>query len=249
MECVPHEVKLLAVDILDALIYFPRESARTGGLPMLAQNVNVFGELGVGKGLYNGFLPSLLRYTLSNLKKAGGEKKKKKKKDGIGIGIGNAIAGMNDDPNLEVGMAFVSATTQPNVTSSVAFSNINLLHTQRNQFEWIDKVFTLISSVVNVQSGSSAMTDCGLVPAMLSIVKAANDDDENDEEVSCDLVTKLVSFLQPQLTQSTGRGRCSLWQFENLHCGQVRANFGSRDSVPYQRADRVQRFERERVAD
>lgn len=36
---------------------------------------------------------------------------------------------------------------------------------------WVEAVFSLVWAVVSVQPGAAAMTECGLIPALLNVVQ------------------------------------------------------------------------------
>ncbi|CAN0274293.1 unnamed protein product, partial [Discosporangium mesarthrocarpum] len=36
---------------------------------------------------------------------------------------------------------------------------------------WVEVVFSLVWAVVSVQPGAAAMTDCGLIPALLNVIQ------------------------------------------------------------------------------
>ena len=97
------------------------------------------------------------------------------------------------DEDLSLGLAFVSATASPSPASTsatatststststaTATANASLslhvpqLPTPLEQLEFIDAVFTLISEVVAIPQTAAAMTDCGLVPALLTILESS----------------------------------------------------------------------------
>ncbi|GMI10544.1 hypothetical protein TrRE_jg12008, partial [Triparma retinervis] len=154
----PHGIRLLAIDVLVALVS-PRSDGPQG-IPSLARHVNVMGELGVGKGQYMGLLPSLLRDCVSTLSAPPSPPP-------------SSLPLKDED--LSLGLAFVSATASPsNPTPTPTIPPPPLVPTTPiDQLEFIDAVFTLISEVVAIPQTAAAMTDCGLVPALLTILESS----------------------------------------------------------------------------
>ena len=121
-------------------------------------------ELGVGKGQYLGLLPTLIRYSLTALKSfflnqerncdSNGECKENMKN----IGMGNDSV---MDIGLELGLAFLRATKPPPMPLAVR---------EERALEFIDFILTLTSSVISIPSGTASLTDCGIVPALVSTI-------------------------------------------------------------------------------
>ena len=150
---VPYTVRNLALETLTALV--ARRDGTSGGLTGVARQANVLIELGVGKGLYLGILPTLVMYSLASLgsflandraKLENGPKEQQKEDEEIA---------------LEVGLSFVHATRPPQ--SGPGDQVMRALR-------FIDTVLTLTSAVVSAPSGTAALTDCGLIPALLNTV-------------------------------------------------------------------------------
>ena len=181
---IPMDLQLLAMDVLAALVS-QRDDA-SGGLGPIGRAVNVFQELGVGKGQYMGLLPSLLRYSLAALNEAAAMPSAASQQRIMQSQQSQQSQSQSQQPlllldeehlsasDLSLGLAFVSATSPTG--GRLAARNHHEPHSPRvlvsveeSLLLWIDAVFNLISSVVAVPSGAAAMTDCGLVPALLSI--------------------------------------------------------------------------------
>jgi E3 ubiquitin-protein ligase HUWE1 len=150
---VPYDIRTLAIEALTALV--ARRDGTSGALTGVARHSSVLSELGVGKGQYLGLLPTLIRYSLSSL--------------------GSFLSTRENQPEptvaperspeeaiaFEVGLAFVEATMPPPMSRIVQLERA---------LEFIDAVLTLTSAVVSTPSGTSALTDCGLIPALLTTV-------------------------------------------------------------------------------
>jgi hypothetical protein len=150
---VPYEIRKLALEALTALV--ARRDGTSGALTGVARHSNVLSELGVGKGQYLGLLPTLIRFSLASL--------------------GSLLSAREHDEPLpaspekssedaiafEVGLAFVEATLPPPLPRVVQLERA---------LEFIDSVLTLTSAVISTPSGTSALTDCGLIPALLTTV-------------------------------------------------------------------------------
>ncbi len=156
---VPYTVRTLAVEALTALVA-RRDGA--GTLTNVARQTNVLSELGVGKGQYLGLLPTLIRYSLASLNSfllRGGAKNR-------GDGDIKPLGSDNDsdrmkDLGLELGLAFLEATKPP---------PLPLREREERALEFIDSVLTLTSAVISVPSGTASLTDCGIIPALVSSV-------------------------------------------------------------------------------
>jgi E3 ubiquitin-protein ligase HUWE1 len=152
-QAVPFSVRMLALEALTALV--TRRDGSTGALSSASRLSSVLTELGVGKGQYLGFLPTLIRYALASLGSVSLQ--------GSTSGQNNeADASMDLEPEstaFEIGLAFVEATMAPEPP--------RIIQVER-ALEFIDSVLTLTSAVVSTPTGTSALTDCGLIPALLT---------------------------------------------------------------------------------
>lgn len=156
---VPYELRELALQALTALV--GRRDGTTGALTGVARHSNVLSELGVGKGQYLGLLPTLIRFSLASLSTiVSSEEKPAEKSMDVGHSEEEAIA-------LDIGLAFVQAVMPPPLPR-----NEQLL----KALEFIDSVLTLTSAVVSTQSGTAALTECGLIPALLATVTIDHED-------------------------------------------------------------------------
>ena len=54
---------------------------------------------------------------------------------------------------------------------------------------WVEAVFSLVGAVVGVQHGAAAMTECGLIPALLNVVQL-NMDGQVSEREDADVVSR-----------------------------------------------------------
>ena len=154
---VPYGVRTLAIEALTALV--ARRDA-TGTLTNVARQTNVLSELGVGKRQYLGLLPTLIRYSLAALNSfllRDGSKP---------VATSNARNGTNEtksekDLGMELGVAFLKATKPPALPRH---------EREERALEFIDAVLTLTSAVISVPSGTASLTDCGIIPALVSTV-------------------------------------------------------------------------------
>ncbi|KAL7543885.1 hypothetical protein ACHAXR_013277 [Thalassiosira sp. AJA248-18] len=170
---VPYTIRTLALETLTALV--ARRDPTGGMLTNVARQTNVLSELGVGKGQYLGLLPTLIRYSLAVLNSfllsddglmmgggGGGG-------DGGGgnneavVKIGDAANGEETpkDIGLELGLAFLKATKPPPPPKR---------EREERALEFIDAVLTLTSAVISVPSGTASLTDCGIIPALVSTI-------------------------------------------------------------------------------
>lgn len=151
--CVPYEVRVLAVEALTALV--ARRDGTSGALTGSARHSSVLNELGVGKGQYLGLLPTLIRYSLASL---GASIPSESGDDTVSL---KTKAVMAESDSFDVGLVFVEATRAP--------SPPRLVQVER-ALEFIDAILTLTSAIVSTPTGTSALTDCGLIPALLTTV-------------------------------------------------------------------------------
>ena len=153
---VPYAVRGLAIEALTALV--ARRDGTSGGLTGVARQSNVLSELGVGKGMYLGLLPTLIRYSLASLNTF-----LSMDDETTGTKTENAPSSMDtaETIGMNLGLAFVKATKP---------TPLPLGEQLRRALEFVDAVLTLTSSVVSAPSGTAALTDCGLIPALLSTV-------------------------------------------------------------------------------
>jgi len=192
---VPYDVRALAIEALTALV--ARRDSPAGSFNIAARQANVLSELGVGKGQYLGLLPTLIRFSLAALNSfllqedvnRGTEGQDDTNVDNNGDG---------DDTGLELGLAFIRATKPPPLPRKIR---------QERALEFIDAVLTLTSTVISVPSGTSALTDCGIIPALVSTIaldsqmtKNSNNSpsmEANEESYS----SSLLKFITAQAIQ------------------------------------------------
>jgi len=171
---IPHSVLTLAIEALTALV--ARRDGSNGGLSPVAREAKALSELGVGKGQYLGLLPTLIRYSLASLNsfrdastfKMGQLKNDREEK----------ITDIDMDLDLDLGMAFLEATKPPALPLEIQ---------EERSLEFTDAVLTLTSALVSVPSGTAALTDCGLIPALISTLAhhgRSNKDSNKSTQVS-----------------------------------------------------------------
>jgi E3 ubiquitin-protein ligase HUWE1 len=153
---VPYSVRELAVQALTALV--ARRDGTNGALAGAARHSNVLNELGVGKGQYLGLLPTLIRFSLASLgamvsadvDPVGPERSYPSPKDTI-----------EGDLGMDLGLAFVEATSAPPLPKFVRLQRALL---------FIESVLDLTSAVITAPTGTSSLTECGLIPALLNTI-------------------------------------------------------------------------------
>ena len=147
---VPYRIRSLAVEAMTALI--GRRDGSSGGLSNIARSLNALGELGVAKGQFFGLLPALIRFTLSSLSTFMSQHS----------ATGGPEAMDTDEP--------VAATNVTNTPTSSRTLRVPQHEQEERMLEFIDIVLSLTSSVVSLPTGTSALTDCGLIPALVQTV-------------------------------------------------------------------------------
>lgn len=172
---VPYTVRTLAVEALTALV--ARRDGSSGGLSGIARHANALGELGVAKGQFFGLLPTLIRFTLSSLNaflSKGPLANRTGDGDVRGIKFSDVggVQPMETDEiddsalGLSLGLVFCEATMPPQLPRQ---------EQEERVLEFIDVVLTLTSAVVSIPAGTSALTDCGLIPALVSTTARDSD--------------------------------------------------------------------------
>ena len=165
---VPYNIRTLAIEALTALV---ARRDTTGTLTNVARQVGVLSELGVGKGQYLGLLPTLIRYSLAALNSFllhdGADTSQSLGNSTVEThnnedGSGNSVAATTPkDIGLELGLTFLKSTKPPPLPQT---------DREERALEFIDAVLTLTSAVVSVPSGTAALTDCGIIPALVSTI-------------------------------------------------------------------------------
>eukprot|EP00980_Cylindrotheca_fusiformis_P007262 scaffold1525_cov142-Cylindrotheca_fusiformis.AAC.62 len=181
---VPYGVRRLAVEALTALV--SRRDGAGGGLTGVARHSNVLSELGVGKGQYLGLLPTLIRFSLASISTflSAGQK----------CETAESLPEMNSDDliSLEIGLAFVGATRPPQIPREQQLEK---------SLEFIESVLTLAGAVVATPSGTSALTDCGLIPTLLNTVATDADMLEESRLSVSRRIGALLRFVTAQAVQ------------------------------------------------
>ena len=149
---VSYSVRNLAVEALSALV--ARRDGASGGLTGVARQSNILNELGVGKGMYLGLLPTLVRFSLTSLTNFFTSIPTSPEK-------GSNVDDADDDVALDVGLAFLDAVRPPPISEKDQIIRA---------LQFVDTVLALTSAVVSAPSGTAALTDCGIIPALLSTV-------------------------------------------------------------------------------
>lgn len=153
---IPHSIRILAVEALTALVCRRDGVNGNGGLSPIAKHVSVLVELGVGKGQYAGLLPTLIRFSVASLSANLPNDQSRLKND-----FASDDVKVVNDEELAIGIAFIKAASPEPTSKSLA---------DEYALDFIDAVLTLIMAVVTLPSGAAALTDCGLVPALIGAV-------------------------------------------------------------------------------
>jgi len=189
---IPYRVRTLAVEAITAMV--ARRDGSSGGLSTIARSLNALGELGVAKGQFFGLLPALIRFVLTSLNTFMSQ-------NSAAVDVDEAQAeaeGANNDGN-DVGEAM--DTDEPSGAATAATttaSHVPQHEREERMLEFIDVVLSLTSSVVSVPTGTSALTDCGLIPALVQTVSR---DFETAKSVS-----KKSPFTTPPGDEGNSRG-------------------------------------------
>jgi len=148
---VPYLVRNLAVEALTALV--ARRDGASGGLTGVARQSNILNELGVGKGMYLGLLPTLVRYSLASLTNF-----LTADEQVLSSRFSEKESEM-DDVALDIGLAFLKASSPAEISEKDQVFRA---------LRFVDSVLTLTSAVVSAPSGTAALTDCGMIPSLVS---------------------------------------------------------------------------------
>ena len=202
---VPYKIRIIAVEALTALVARKDESSSTGLSPV-ARLTNVLTELGVGKGQFLGLLPTLIRYSLASLN-VFLSKKKQNENTNSTINIQNGVQHGESSPDIEelgldLGLTFLEATRAPSDESSM----------ESKAIEFVETVLSLAGSIISVSTGTTSLTDCGLVPALVStiaqtsqVVKNTNDSPfepkDTPEQKYCSSLLKFITSQSIQILE------------------------------------------------
>mmetsp|Transcript_3628 Transcript_3628/g.8298 ORF Transcript_3628/g.8298 Transcript_3628/m.8298 type:complete len:4344 (+) Transcript_3628:221-13252(+) len=181
-------VRKLAVETLTALV--SRRDGTGGELNGVARHSNVLNELGVGKGQYLGLFPTLIRFSLASFAaflSAGLDKETEITPNSL------PQTSADDAMAFEIGLAFVEATKAPQLPREEQFERA---------LEFIESVLTLATAVVSTPSGTAALTDCGLIPALLNTVSLESEEGDSGSSISYGFrVETLRRFVTAQAVQ------------------------------------------------
>ena len=197
-QIIPHSIRILAVEALTALVVRrDTPSTPSGGsngtgaaaAMMMTQEArlsSVLTELGIGKGLYMGVLPTLLRYSLAAITTAAAvttttmeKDKESKEEDADGDMVMTTTTkdeekdqqeeeeeedpdkDDDDDVAMDIGLAFLEASLGPQPPRFVQVEQALV---------WLDSLLSLTMAVASTPTGTAALTESGMVPALLSLV-------------------------------------------------------------------------------
>mmetsp|Transcript_747 Transcript_747/g.1813 ORF Transcript_747/g.1813 Transcript_747/m.1813 type:complete len:4405 (+) Transcript_747:307-13521(+) len=174
---VPYEVRELALQSLTALA--ARREGSNGSLTGFARHSNIVSELGVGKGQYLGLLPTLIRYSLASLGSLVASTASCDEFNEEFVTLNEKSE--EDTVTMDIGLAFIEATSAPMMPR---FEQLE------KALVFMDSVLTLTSAIVSTPSGTSSLTECGLVPALLNTVSI------DAEEVSARIMPESASAFE-----------------------------------------------------
>jgi len=200
---IPFAVRSLAVEVLTALVSRKDDnSTGGGGLSHVSRQTNVLSELGVAKGHFLGLLPTLIRYSLASLNVfltgvPGGAIDNDKVCSRHLLTCASETSLEIDELGLDLGLTFLEANKQ---------SSFDEQEREEKALEFVEIVLSLASSIVSVASGTSALTDCGLVPALVSTIaltsNVENELSSTNRNVSQKkYCTNLLRFITAQAIQ------------------------------------------------
>jgi len=180
---VPYDVRSLAVEVLTALV--ARNDDSNANVSQVARQSNALTELGVGKGQFLGLLPTLMRYSLASLNaflspgnRIGHEKhagtstrmdidtddegrKPMSEDEQQASELKQTDSDTDLDIGLDLGLTFLEATKSP---------PLERRELEEKALEFIELVLSLVFAVITFPTGTAALTDCGLVPALVSTI-------------------------------------------------------------------------------
>ena len=159
---IPYEIRILSLEVLTALVG-RKDDVTANGTPYIARQADVLGELGVTKGQHSGLLITLIRYSLASLKSFAPRNSDRIMSQDIEM---KDTENMEEDEieefvGLKLGVAFVQATRPQSVLETDG---------EEKALEFISAVLTLAFAVVTVSTGTSTLTECGLIPVLISSI-------------------------------------------------------------------------------
>ena len=186
---IPYSLRTLAIETLTSLV--TKKEGSGGGLTPVARQINILAELGVGKGQYLGFLPTLIQYTLASLNTFLKNNQSQPKNETHQLKTSEMS--LEDDIALDLGMVFLKATKTKHLPQN---------ELEERALEFIDAVLTLTSAVVSVPSGTAALTDCGLIQALISTIALDSHVAEGENIVGKESYSSsLLKFITAQAIQ------------------------------------------------
>jgi len=151
---IPFSIRVAALETLNAIVA-RRDERLMSGLSSIAKQTNILTELGVAKGQILGLLPTLIRYALASLNSFMSDYVDVPSQDTPQTESSLDIEKLN----LDSGLSFVEATISPRVHNP---------DEQDKALEFIEIILSLATSIIATTSGTPALTDCGLVPAIVN---------------------------------------------------------------------------------
>jgi E3 ubiquitin-protein ligase HUWE1 len=153
-QSIPFNIRVAALETLNAIVA-RRDERLMSGISSIAKQTNILSELGVSKGQILGLLPTLIRYALASLNSFMSDYVDIPSED-----TSKAESSLDIEKlNLDSGLTFLEATETPRVEKPGE---------QEKAFEFIELVLFFATSIISITSGTPALTDCGLVPAIVN---------------------------------------------------------------------------------
>lgn len=153
-QSIPFSIRVAALETLNAIVA-RRDERLMSGISSIAKQTNILSELGVSKGQILGLLPTLIRFALASLNSFMSDyidtppQETTKSEPSLDI----------EKLNLDSGLTFLEAIVPPRMQSP---------GDQEKALEFIELVLFFATSIISSTSGTPALTDCGLVPAIVN---------------------------------------------------------------------------------
>ena len=213
---IPYETQMLALEVLAAVVARKEETSAMIEIS-IPQQVNIRAALGVSKGQHSGLLPTLIRYCLASLKVFALQSTNTNNVDETRLDV--EMHDVQEDIGLDLGVAFVHATR--------ATMSTNQTNDEIKVLEFISCILTLACALVGGSSGTSALTECGLIPGLVSTIaledqfqsiQGANEDDRKHIVITLKfIVAQSIQLLEGAITNSTS----ALSAFHELNGNEI----------------------------
>lgn len=190
---IPYHIRAISLEVFTALVA-RKDDAAGAGLSPVARQTHVLAELGVGKGQFLGLLPTLIRYSLASLNVFLSKRSNMKNVDNVLPDPTDEHLNQSfdiEELGLDLGLTFLEAIKPPTADKD---------DMEAKALEFIEIVLFLASSIVSVTTGTASLTDCGLVPALVSTIALTSQKQLpfGDDNKYC---SSLLKFITAQAIQ------------------------------------------------